>query len=62
MSLLFGDDLKDLFYQIYLLAHEYGINPAYVESLPPADRDVFIMFVEQEVEEARKAAAEANRR
>jgi len=62
MSLLYGDNLKDIFHQIYVLAHEYGIPPDYVESLPPADRDVFILFVEQEIEEARKAAAESNNR
>lgn len=61
MSLLYGDDLKNIFYQIYTLAHEYGIAPDYVESLPPADRDVFILFAEQEAEEARKAASEADK-
>ena len=62
MSLIYGDDLKDIFFQIYTLAHEYGINPQYVESLPPADRGIFVMFMEQEAEEARRAAEEANKR
>lgn len=46
----------EIFHQIYVLAHEYGIPPQYVESLPPADRAVFVMFVEKEIAEKEKAA------
>ena len=60
MSLLYGDNLREIFHQIYILAHEYGIPPSYVESLPPADRDVFVMFVEKELEEKEKAAEAQN--
>lgn len=49
--MIFGGDLSNVMYDIYVLAHFYGISPIYVESIPPVDRDVLMFFVQKEQQE-----------
>lgn len=58
---MYGGDLKNVMYDIYVLAHHYGMSPIYIESISPADRSVYMFFVNKEIKELEEQQKQEER-
>ena len=52
---MFQDDLNNIFKDIYILVHKFGFDANYIESIPPIERSIYLMYAKEEQEASNKA-------
>ena len=51
---MFDGNLNALYKDIYILTTKLHFDPKYIESITPAERDLFMYYAKEEAEKAKK--------